>query len=114
MRVTPLPFSCAHESYSGEEIDGHGNVAPKWLDPVDVSCFWWSDSSEEPDGPPTGSERVVEELFLVVDAALVVDHRDKFTVTGRRFAVNGLPKEYDHGPFGFAPTRQVVALRSVR
>ena len=52
--------------------------------------------------------------MLVVDAALVVDHRDKFTVSGVRFAVNGVPKEWDHGPFGFAPTRQVIALRSVR
>ncbi len=114
MRAFPLPFIAQHQSYTAGEEDGHGNITPGWLDDVAVPCVWWPVSSEEPASPPTGSERVVAELALVVDATLLVDHRDRFTVEGQLFEVTGLPKNYDYGPWGFAPGRQVVELRMVR
>ncbi|MDM2036074.1 hypothetical protein PP334_19380, partial [Mycobacteroides abscessus] len=63
--------------------------------------------------PPTGGERVVADLVLVVDVAVPVDHRDKFTVEGREFEVIGIPEDYNHGPWGFSPDRLVVALKWV-
>ena len=114
MTLTPLPFTCLHVAYEAGEEDGHGNTLPGWAEPVDVACFWWSLESSEPPGPPTGSDRVVAEVALVVDSALPVDHRDRFTVQGQLFEVTGLPKVWDHGPFGFAPNRQIIELRMVR
>lgn len=114
MRLTPLPFTCVHEGYTAGEEDAHGNITPGWLEAVAVPCIWWPLDSSEPAGPPTGSERVVAELALVVDVKVLVDHRDRFTVEGQRFEVTGLPKNYDHGPWGFAPGRQIVELRMVR
>jgi hypothetical protein len=105
--LTPLPFTCLHLQYTAGEEDGHGNTLPAWSDPVDVACMWWPVGSEEPAGPPTGSERVVGELALVIDVAVPVDHRQVFEV-------NGLAKNYDYGPFGFTPNRKVVELRMVR
>jgi hypothetical protein len=110
----PLPFTCLHLQYTAGEEDNHGNTTPGWLDPVDVACMWWPVSSSEPAGPPTGSERVVGELALVVDVSVQVDHRDRFTVQGQVFEVNGLAKNYNFGPFGFTPNRKVVELRMVR
>lgn len=114
MRLTPLPHSCLHESYTAGEQDLHGNTTPGWGEPVEVACMWWPVASEEPAGPPTGSERVVGELALVVDVAVPVDQRDRFTVKEQLFEVNGLAKNYDYGPFGFAPGRKVIALRMVK
>jgi hypothetical protein len=51
---------------------------------------------------------------LVVDVSVPVDHRDRFTVQGQVFEVNGLARNYDYGPFGFTPNRKVVELRMVR
>ena len=110
----PLPFSCLHEPYIAGDADSHGNITPTWGEPVAVPCMWWPVASSEPPGPPTGSDRVVGELALVVDVAVPIDHRDRFTVKGQMFEVTGLAKSYDHGPFGFAPGRKVVDLRMVR
>jgi hypothetical protein len=56
----------------------------------------------------------VGELALVVDVAIPIDQRDKFTVKEQLFEVAGLAKNYDYGPFGWAPGRKVIELRMVR
>lgn len=109
--MIPLPFTCLHGAYVAGVEDDHGNTVPGWTDPVAVSCFWWSGSSAEPIAAPTGSDQVSVDVTLVVDADLAVDHRDRFTVDGHDFEVVGLPKDYDHGPFGFSPHRRVVELK---
>ena len=114
MRLTPLPFICLHEAYTPGEEDAHGNTTPGWREPAEVACMWWPVASNEPPGPPTGSERVVGELALVVDVAIPIDQRDKFTIKEQLFEVAGLAKNYDYGPFGFAPNRKVIELRMVR
>lgn len=114
MSLFPLPHLCLHEAYTPGEEDGHGNTTPGWSDPVEVPCMWWPLNSEEPAGPPTGSDRVVGELALVVNVAIPIDHRDRFTVKDQVFEVNGLAKNYDYGSFGFAPNRKVIELRMVR
>lgn len=116
-RYFPLPFTCQHEAYTPGVEDDHGNTVPGWLDPVAVSCVWWSpqtqDASTEPASPPTGGDRVTWDLVLVLDSAVAVDHRDQFTVEGKKFEVIGLPKDFNHGPFGFSPDRLVVELKWV-
>ena|SRR6476620_6510880 len=111
--MTPLPFTCQQESYTAGVTDDYGNESPGWADPVEVPCFWWSDTSTEPRSAPSGGSLVAVDLCLVVDSALVVDHRDRFTVKGKRFEVIGLPKDFDHGPFSYQPNRQVLELKWV-
>ena len=53
------------------------------------------------------------DLVLVLDSAVTVDHRDKFTVEGKKFEVVGLPKDFNHGPWGFSPDRLVIELKAV-
>lgn len=113
MRPTPLPFTCLHGAYVAGIVDSHGNTIPGWSDPVPVDCFWWSPSSVEPLAAPTGSDQVSVDITLVVDSSLSVDHRDRFTVNGHDFEVVGLPKDYDHGPWGFSPNRRVIELKWV-
>jgi hypothetical protein len=109
----PLPFTCSHEHYLAGVEDDHGNDVPGWAAPVDVACFWWLPTSAEPTVPDSGGVRTAVDVSLVVDSSVVVDPRDVFTVDGRRFEVIGLPKDYDHGPFGFTPGRRVVELKWV-
>lgn len=105
--MTPLPFTCLHGAYLAGAKDSHGNDIAGWADPVPQPCFWWSNSSAE----PVGSDQVSVDLSLVVDSALAVDHRDRFTIDGHDYEVVGLPKDYDHGPFGFSPRRRVIELK---
>lgn len=116
----PLPFTCQHEGYTGDPdvTDDDGNTVPDWADPVSVPCFRWPGASTEPGyqyraSGSAGSDQVSVDLTLVVDSSVVVDHRDRFTVDGHDFEVVGLPKDFDHGPFGFSPNRRVVELKWV-
>ena len=67
------------------------------------------------------TDRVIADVVLAVDSVLRVDSRDYFTIAElidsvgdpMRLDVIGLPKDYDHGPFGFAPGRQIVELKAV-
>lgn len=114
--MIPLPFTCLHGAYISDAKDAHGNDIPEWTDSVAVQCFWWSSESTEPgykfrSEESAGSDQVSVDVSLVVDSSLPVDHRDRFTVAGHDFEVVGLPKDYDHGPFGFSPHRRIIELK---
>lgn len=112
MSEVPLPFTCLHHVYTdsaGE--DDYGNDKPGWLPPVVLACFWWSPTSTESTGAPTGGTAPSVDTVLVIDSAVSVDHRDKFTVDGVVFEVIGLPRDFNHGPYGYRPNRHVIELK---
>lgn len=112
--MIPLPFTCSHQGYIGGAINSHGNPIDSWGSGVVRQCFWWDPASAEASTPPTAGIRVTADRVLVVDASVSVDYRDKFTFDGGyEFRVQGLPKDYNHGPFGFTPNRLVIELKWV-
>jgi hypothetical protein len=111
--TAPLPFTCGHEIHTPGAVDDHGDSVPVWAAAVERDCFWWMPTTAEPASPPTGGDRVTADVVLVLDSAVPVDHRDRFTVDGKTFEVIGLAADYDHGPYGFAPNRRVVNLKWV-
>lgn len=126
-RHFPLPFTAQHHAYTAGQVNEHGNTTPGHLPPLPVRCVWWAPSSDEPQTGAINTERATADLVLVVDSALQVDSRDYFTFAehtqsdsddpaGRvpvRFDVNGFPKDYDHGPWGFSPGRRIIELKAV-
>ncbi|MCC9182570.1 hypothetical protein [Mycolicibacterium mageritense] len=110
MTEIPLPFTCGHEAYTPGAKDAHGNTKPGWAAPVPRACAWWSPTSDEPPQPPTGGNRVIRNITLIVDSSVPVDHRDRFVVDGRRFEVDGVDEDFNHGPW-WAPNRLVVNLK---
>lgn len=114
MPDVPLPFTVQHQAYRAGVKDANGNPKPDWAPPVARACFWWDPDSAEPLQGPTGGATVVVDRVLVLDVAVVVDHRDRFFWGDQRYDAIGLPKDFNHGPFGYAPNRLVVQLRGVR
>lgn len=114
MADTPLPFTVQHEVYTPGPKDANGNPKPGWASAVARACFWWDPASTEPLQGPTGGSTAIADRVLVLDAAVAVDHRDRFVWGSQRYEVNGLPKDYNHGPFGYTPNRVVVELKGVR
>lgn len=113
MKAFPLPFTCTHEVYTSVAEDSYGNPIVVWAPPVEVPCFWWPLDTADVATAPAPNNSVTADVALVIDAGVAVDHRDKFTVDGTRYDVSGLPKDYDHGPWGFTPNRRVVELTLV-
>lgn len=110
--MIPLPFTCLHGAYTAGVPDDHGDTTSGWAAGVSTPCIWWPGASTEPFAAPTGSEQVQVDITVVIDSAVVVDHRDRFTVDGQTFDVVGQPKSWDHGPW-WAPNRQAVELQRV-
>ncbi|BBZ65816.1 hypothetical protein MINS_12450 [Mycolicibacterium insubricum] len=112
-RLFPLPFTCQHEVYQPGTKDAHGNTTPTWAAPIPRACSWWPADTTEPATGPTGGDRVIADTTLVLDSTVTVDHRDRFLLDGRRHEVVGIPKDYNHGPYGITPDRIVVQLKWV-
>ncbi|SHX09657.1 hypothetical protein [Mycobacteroides abscessus] len=113
MTSFPLPFKCEQHAYIPGADNSHGNPDVQWAEPVERDCFWWEPDSTETPTPPTAGTRALADRYLAVDAAVAVDHRDKFTVNGQEFTVTGLAQDFNHGPFGFSPDRLVIELKWV-
>lgn len=113
LTLFPLPFECQHEHYLAGAEDDHGNVTPTWNPPEHRECFWWPGPASEASPVAGGSEQATVDRTLILDIDVPVDHRDRFMFGAQRFEAAGLPKEFDHGPFGFVTDRQVVELRFV-
>ena len=121
MVLFPLPFMCQHEHYAAQVdndgdpvVDDYGNAVMEWATPIPRPCVWWyQESSAQYADESVSNEQASVDITLAIDSSAVVDQRDRFTVDGKTFEVVGLPKDYDHGPFGFAPNRRVVELKWV-
>lgn len=109
--VIPLPFTVGLRSYSSSGEDAHGNAIPTFAAAVDTPAFWWTPTSTEP--RLAGQDRVIVDMFVVVDSATAVYPHDRIDVEDREFEVIGEPEDYDHGPFGYSPRRRPIALRRV-
>lgn len=98
MTAVPLPFTCQREAYLPDGVDAYNNPQPRWDDPVDTPCVWWTTETD---------------TFVIVDSVVPVDYRDRFIVDGRHYEItpDTMPADYNHGPFGFSPNRTVVKLR---
>lgn len=116
MALFSLTRTCQREAWLDGAEDAHGNSVPAWASPSSVACNWWppdaQDASSEPLLAPTGGDRVLCDLVLVVSSSQSVDHRDRFVVGGRRFEVFGLPKDYNNGPW-LSPGLLIVQLKAV-
>lgn len=114
MTSYPLPFKCQQLAYIAGDQNSHGNPDAQWADGIERDCFWWDPQSQAVPAPPTPGTRALADRCIVLDSTVAVDHRDKFVVNGREFTVtDGLPEDYNHGPFGFSPDRIIVALKWV-
>lgn len=108
----PLPFVCGHRRHIAGGRTGHGNAASDWANAVEIACCWWPGTTSEPASPPTGGGNLASaDVTLVIDSAVSVSHQDRFVVDGLEFEVIGLPKDFDHGPYGFQPHRKVLELK---
>ena len=107
----PLPFTCGNRRYKEGTEDGYENPKPDWEAAETRACVWWTPTSHETPHEPAGGDRVQADLLLALASEIAVDHRDRFEIDGQPFEVQGIPQDYDHGPFGVSPGRRVVQLK---
>lgn len=87
--------------YVGTTENEYGNEVPTWGAPVAHRVYGWA---------PAGSvevngyrQTVTADLSLYAPHDFPVAAKDHVRVAGQTYDVEGLPDDFSHGPFGFAP-----------
>ncbi|MEN4400009.1 hypothetical protein [Mycolicibacterium conceptionense] len=117
--VFPTPHTVRHAVFNRDGVDGMGNDAETWADPVDVKVIAYRASSEETLNGHTS--RVVADVDMAIPPALTVSVRDRFTLAppfndpndpeDKPYEVIGI-EDANHGFHGWQPG-SVVKLKRV-
>lgn len=95
------------EAFVAGAEDAHGNPVEAWLQAVTVGVYGFDPGSTSE--PREGQARVIVEPTLYMPDGVVFEHRDKVTVRGVTYDVEGVTREWRH-PDGRRPGN-VVSLR---
>lgn len=100
------------EQYIAGALDSRGNPIDSWESPAEIrGCGFDPGASIEPrDG---SSQRVITTPTLYPPKGLPIGPRDRITVRGARFEVEGNAADWRHPMTGWDPGLLVVNLRRV-
>lgn len=102
-----------HRRWSQSGADEYGNPVASFTDAQVFVYGWWVPGSDAPAGgdevATAGRDGVIADVAFVAPE-FPVDDRDEFIIPGFSslpLRVQGEPKLWNYGPFGFAPGMQV-------
>lgn len=99
------------ERFIEDGVDAHGNAGESWAPAVSVGIHAFAPgSSTEPVGD--GQDRVISESMIYVNNDVVMEPRDRVTVRGKRYEVEGETLTY-RSPHGPLADGNVIKLRKV-
>ena len=99
------------ERFTSGSVDAHGNIVEQWLPAIEVGIHAFAPgSSTEPIGD--GQDRVITAPTLYVNTDVVLDPRDRVTVRGKQYEVDGETLEY-RSPYNPRVDGNVIKLRKV-
>lgn len=99
-----------YEAFIKGAQDDTGNDIEAWADPVTVGVYAFDPGSSSE--PREGNDRVIVEPTLYMPSDVVMGSRDRVTVRGRVYPVEGETREWVH-PTDTTRRANVVTLRRV-
>ena len=112
MTFLPENFTVGHQVYSATG-SGYGNTpAESWSTPSTVSVYAIYPGTPGEDYEAGRNPSLIP-MFLLgsKDALGAVKARDRFTVNGDLFEVDGAIEDFTQGPFGWTPGVRVRLMR---
>lgn len=106
----PTPWTVEVESYAGTTDDDYGNATASYTDPRTEPVYGWA---------PAGTDEVTvsrnlstADMALYAPPGFACSSRDRVTIEGRTYEVQGEVEDFGKGPFGFVPGVRVALTRS--
>lgn len=99
-----------YRRWQGEEIDADGHRAGGWADPVTVDGVGVDIPTSTEPRNPEGAENTRVDLRLYLPPGFTCGHRDRFTVRGQEYEVEGIGETLPNFFTGFV-FRTEVNLR---
>lgn len=103
-----------HAYTEGETPDARGNVAKTWSAGTEVAVGGWATTTTD-ELTESGREAGIERLSVYGTAAnlSVFSPRDRATVDGVLYELDGPVSDYSHSPFTPALDRAVIVLKRI-
>lgn len=105
-----------HEVFTGTSRDAHGNTVETWADAVSLGIYAFNPgTSSETSGSSAASgheARTVTTPSIYLPSTASVSARDRITVRGKRFEVDGEPLDF-RNPYGGEMNGKSISLKAV-
>lgn len=101
-----------HRKYSGTVKNARGNTVDKWDAPADLGIYAFNPGSTDEPHEPGHAARVVTTPSIYVPSGVQIGARDRVTVRGQLFEVQGVPLDY-RNPYGSEMNGMHVHLEAV-
>lgn len=108
----PVPYTVQRKPYQGTVEDVHGNVTDSWGTAVDLPVHGIAPGAMDEPGQGQRDVSMVE-FSLLCPAGTVADERDRITLDGKDFDINGRPRDYTRGPWDNPVAGVVIELKRV-
>ena len=101
MSWLPSPYTLGVRRYVPGAKDARGNPVDAWADPIDLPVSGIAPGAmQEPGLPLRDASEVAFTVYLPAHENMPTE-RDLVTYGGVDYPVNGRPKDWGQGPFGF-------------
>lgn len=98
-------------TYTPGANDAHGNPVDDWGEPHLVNVFAVAPRYASFEPFMTRRSVVVVGLTVLAPYGVAIGPRDRVTVHGIEYEVEGEPGDYTHGPFGYVPGIEIALKR---
>ncbi len=110
----PTRFTLKYRPFTGTGTDAHGNTVKTFGPPVDWPVYSYSSG---PNASPYDANRehlsqVLWTVYAPVDG--LPDERDRVTLGGVDYDIDGQPRDYSHDPWGHEVGQAVVYLKEAK
>ncbi len=112
MTMRRISESVLHATYAGTETNDRGNLIDKWNSPVDLGIYAFNPSSSSEVEIDGHAHRVESTPTIYLPSAAVVGTRDKITVRGSTFEVDGEPSDF-RNPYDSTMNGLSINLKAV-
>lgn len=107
-RITEL---VQHEAFVAGAVDAHGNLVESWAPPVEVGVYAFNPGVPA-DSLEAGHDRDTSTPSIYVPSAVTMAARDRVTVRGLLYEVDGETQVY-RNPYGARMDGNQINLRKV-
>lgn len=102
--MLPTPWSVGVKRFSPDGVeDAHGNSSDAYAEPLPLPCYFIAPGAMDEPANANRDLSVVEFTIGAPENPNLPAERDRVVLEGVEYAVNGKPKDWNRGPFGYRP-----------
>lgn len=107
----PTPWTVQVSHWSWGEPNKYGEREKVYSPPEDRKVFGWAPPGIEEEVFSANRDAVVQDLDVYAPPGFDIRADDRMVIDGETYSVIGDQRDFNHGPFGFAPGHAIRVKR---